>query len=194
MNEQTRQKWDSIYRNTDTDFPAPCTVLQHHQHLLDKKTTALDLACGRGANALCLAENGLDTSAWDISAYALQRLAAKADEKRLTLSLETRDLSERPPQPFSFDVIVVSRFLERNIMKAIKNAVKSGGLIFYQTFIREKADNIGPNNTDYLLNKNELLHYFNDWQIIFYVEEGLVGDLKQGIRNEAMLIAQRPDR
>jgi 2-polyprenyl-3-methyl-5-hydroxy-6-metoxy-1,4-benzoquinol methylase len=40
-----------------------------------------------------------------------------------------------------FDVIVISRFLDRTLCNAIMAALKPEGLLFYQTFIRAaKAD------------------------------------------------------
>jgi tellurite methyltransferase len=38
----------------------------------------------------------------------------------------------------AFDVIVVSRFLDRTLSDAIIDALKPDGLLFYQTFTRDK--------------------------------------------------------
>jgi tellurite methyltransferase len=191
LRNKTKDKWDKHYSSCSADYPDAVEVLFQNQYLLPKHGTALDLACGRGANALCLAENGLTVSAWDISSSALEQLSNKADEKLLTINTETRNVSEQPLETDSFDVIVVSRFLDRNLIPHIKNAIKSDGLIFYQTFIKDKIDDSGPNNPDYLLDKNELLNFFNDWTIICYREERKVGDINNGFRNQAMIIAQK---
>ena len=167
-------------------------VLLQNQHLLPEKGIALDLACGRGANAICLAENSLTVSAWDISSSALEHLAVEAEEKNLIINSETRDISKQPPESNTFDVIVVSHYLDRTIFSNIRDAIKSKGLIFYQTFTKEKANSNGPSNPDYLLDENELLSLFKDWKIIYYREEGKTGNVKLGFRNQAMLIAQKP--
>ena len=73
----------------------------------------------------------------------------------------------------------------------IKNAIKKEGLIFYQTFIISKVNDTGPSNPDYLLEKNELLNLFNDWNIIYYREEGTIGKIDEGFRDQAMLLAQK---
>lgn len=191
MNDKTKEKWDKNYNSCSSDYPSPAEVLRQNQHLLPTQGTALDLACGRGANAICLAENGLTVSAWDISASALKHLSNEAIKKDLEIELESRNISEHPPKPKSFDVITVSSFLERELIDDIRNAIKSDGLIFYQTFIIDKVSNVGPSNPDYLLEKNELLNFFNDWNVIFYSEEGLLGNIDSGFRNQAMLIAQK---
>ncbi len=192
MSIETKEKWDKNYRSCTSEFPQAAEVLLQNQYLLPSQGTALDLACGRGANAICLAENGLSTSAWDISSVAIEHLTDKAKENNLTINSEVRDVSQNPPDPNSFDVIVISRFLDRNIITGIRNAIKRNGLIYYQTFIKEKVDSIGPGNPDYLLDKNELLKLFNDWYILCYREEGNTGNTDNGFRNEAMLIAKKP--
>ena len=192
MNNQTKDKWDKHYNSCANELPRPTEVLFHNQHLLPVQGAALDLACGRGANAICLAENGLTVTAWDISSSALEYLSHNAKEKGLTVNFEARDISKLPPEADSFDVIVVSRFLDRNIIPDIRNAIKSYGLIFYQTFINDKVNGTGPDNPDYLLDKNELLFFFKDWKIIFYREEGQIGNVDKGFRNQAMIIAQKP--
>lgn len=184
-------KWDSIYREETHGAPHAAAVLVDNLHLLPARGKALDAASGLGANALLLAESGLQTHAWDISGVALKRLAQSALERGLTVQTEQRNIVENPPEPESFDVIVVSRFLDRKLTPHLINALRSDGLIFYQTFIKDKQAGIGPGNPDYLLNRNELLHLFQPLNIVLYREEGIIGDIKAGFRNEAMLIAQR---
>lgn len=192
MDKQTKQKWEKRYEACTDEYPVAAEVLFDNQHLLPEEGTALDLACGRGANAICLAENGLDTSAWDISSSALEQLSQHAEKNNLTINIEARDVSAIPPDKDTFDIIVVSRFLDRKIMPQLKNAIKQNGLILYQTFIKDKANSSGPNNPDYLLDKNELLSFFTDWKIIVYREEGTTGNIDKGFRNQAMIIAQKP--
>ncbi len=192
MDNQIKDKWNKHYHSCSNKRSVPAEVLFQNQHLLPEVGTALDLACGRGANAICLAENGLTVSAWDISELALEQLSLCAKEKKLSLSSELRNVSEQPPAADTFDVIVVSHFLDRALMNDIRSAIKPEGLIFYQTFIKEKVDKSGPKNPDYLLDNNELLTIFNNWKIICYKEEGKTGNINAGFRNQAMIIAQKP--
>ena len=191
MNDATRRCWDRRYSDSMTG-QQPALVLSAHLHLLPATGTALDLACGLGANALLLARRGLATWAWDISAVAITRLEQAARQAGLALRTEVRDVTLSPPEPARFDVIVVSRFLERSLAPALQAALRPGGLLFYQTFtkIRTEAAS-GPRNPDFLLDDNELLRLFAPLRVRFYREEGLLGDTAQGVRNEAMLIAQK---
>ena len=186
-----KDKWNSKYLSTPDNDSQATQVLAENIHLLPQTGTALDLACGLGGNALLLAKLGFTTHAWDISEIAINKLQAKADELGLVLNLEQRDIVEQPPPANSFDVIVVSHFLDRKIIPNIIQSLKQNGLIFYQTFTRDKISVKGPTNPDYLLKNNELLELFSKLSILYYREDGNVGDLSRGVRNEAMLVAQK---
>ncbi len=154
--------------------------------------TAIDVACGLGANALFLARRGLQTLAWDLSEVAVAKLQDFARTQGIPLSAEARDVLAHPPPPASADVIVVSRFLDRPLAPRLEQALRPGGILFYQTFTREKVGSAGPISPEFLLGRNELLHLFPNLRVVAYREEGLIGDLTQGLRNEALLVAQQP--
>ena len=191
MNQSDQDKWDDIYRTGKEAEARPARVLAENGYLLPAAGTALDAACGRGANALLLARSGLQTHAWDISPEALKVIDVTAARENLDLITEQRDIVLQPPAANSFDVIVVSRFLDRRIIDPLIAALRANGQIYYQTFIKDKRDAIGPNNPDYRLDTNELLRLFSALKIIFYREEGTIGDVSKGFRNEAMLIGQK---
>lgn len=185
------EKWDVIYAAGGHDREEPARVLKDFDHLLPDTGTALDLACGRGANALFLAQRGLRVCAWDISEEAIKFLRETAAQRGIDIDACVRDVTANPPAENSFDVIIVSYFLERKLMPALINALKPDGLLFYQTFIRERIDDSGPRNDAYRLVSNELLELCHVLHIVVYREEGLIGDTRQGFRNEAMLIGQK---
>lgn len=193
MNATTRQCWDRRYRDSITEQP-PALVLSAQAHLLPATGMALDLACGLGANALLLARRGLETWAWDISPVAIGRLDGYVDQAGLAIHTEVRDVVLRPPEPARFDVIVVSRFLERSLAPFLQAALRPGGLLFYQTFTKTRTgEATGLRNPDFLLDDNELLRLFAPLRVRFYRKEGLLGDTARGIRNEALLIAQKAE-
>lgn len=186
-----RDKWDRRYREGDGRGAQPARALAENLHLLPATGRALDLACGLAANALLLAECGLETYAWDFSAVAIEQVRARASERGLQVVAEVRDVVRQPPEPMSFDVIVVSHFLERTLVPFLVASLKTEGLLFYQTFTRARVDDTGPANELYRLAENELLRMFSPLQVLVYREEGLVGDTRRGFRGEAMLVARR---
>ena len=185
-----QNKWDAIYSNNDKLTEAS-EVLLKHRHLLPKKGRALDLACGLGDNALVLAEQGLTVEASDISSVALAKLQQQAGRKGLHITTHHCLITPATLPTEHYDIIIVSRFLDRSLSNAIMTALKSKGLLFYQTFTRDKLDKQGPSNPDYLLESNELLTLFAPLRLIYYQEFGLIGDLRYGNRNEAYYIGQK---
>ena len=191
MNASDRDKWNRIYQNHGDCRPNPARVLAEHAYLLPDHGVAVDIACGTGGNAILLAEHGLETHAWDISDAAVKQLQEYTGNLLTNLIVQQRDVISSPPDPDTCDVIVVTRFLDRSLIPHIIKGLRNNGLVFYQTFIKDKPDEVGPRNPEYLLDKNELLRFFISLQILFYREEGSTGDNSKGFRNEAMLIARK---
>lgn len=188
-----KNKWDRIYSERKPIDPKPAEVLLQNRHLLPKQGVALDLACGLGANSLLLAEQGLDVHAWDISSVAIERLISLAQQRQCRITTQVVDVKSQPPQPNSVDVLVVTHFLVREMAADLMASLKPGGVLFYQTYCRDKVSAQGPSNPDYLLQDNELLQLFAGLKVRVYREESLLGDHHQGWRNQAMLVAEKPN-
>ena len=186
----TRGKWNERYRLA-TGGRQASRILRENLHLLPDSGKALDLACGSGGNAILLAEQGLSVDAWDISDVAIASLQEAALQRHLSIQAEVRDVGGSPPRPESCDVIVVSYFLDRDIIPDLVQALKPGGLIYYQTFIRQRVSDRGPQREEFRLDDQELLRLFSGLQVLVYREEGRVGDVQQGFRDEAMFIGMR---
>lgn len=190
MNQRRSETWDKRHQEHD-GLPAAASVLAENTHLLAAQGRALDLACGRGGNALLLAQQGLTTEAWDFSRVALEKLAEVASGQKLEITTCCRDVVIDPPAPNEFDIIVVSNFLERQLLPALTAALRLDGLLFYETFTTEKTDSGGPSNPDYLLQPNELLTLCQPLRLIYYREDGRAGKLDQGCRNKARYIGRK---
>lgn len=184
-------RWDQIYSSPAEAEPAPAEVLSENAHLLPSAGQALDLACGLGGNALFLARRGFAVTAWDISPVAIEGLSSKAFSQGLKLVAQVRDVESEAFPRQAFDVVVVSRFLSRPLARLIQDGLKPGGLLFYQTFTQDKPGPGGPSNPAYLLAENELLSLFGGMRVVVYREEGRVGDLSLGRRDEACFVGQR---
>jgi len=186
----TKTKWNDRYRAA-TGEPQASRVLKENLHLLPGQGRALDLACGLGGNAMLLAQQGLHVDAWDIADVPVSALQDIALKRQLSIQAELRDVETHPPEPETFDVIVVSYFLQRDIVAEMIDAVKAGGLIYYQTFTRQRVSDRGPQQAEFRLADQELLHLFSGVQVVFYREEGLIGDVHKGFRDEAMFIGRK---
>jgi hypothetical protein len=94
-------------------------------------------------------------------------------------------LTAFPLPSAAFDVVVVARYLQRNLFGAIKAAVKPGGCVIYETFTTAQlAHGVGPKSPDHLLQAGELRSAFDGWKLLFYEEV----DAEEAV---ARLVAQR---
>jgi tellurite methyltransferase len=137
---------------------APATWLVMNRTWLPASGTALDVACGRGRNALWLAQHGFVTTAVDRSAAAVSELNAVAQRAALPLSATAMDLETGAPTlgEMAFDVIVVVHYLHRPLFPALVAALRPGGALVYETFLRAQAARGRPTNPDFLLEPGEL--------------------------------------
>jgi tellurite methyltransferase len=182
------ERWNAKWAGAEAGPPAE--VLRANAHLLPREGRALDLACGLGSNALLLAERGLDVEAWDVSEVAIEAAQARHG----SIVGRVVDALQSPPPASSFDVIVMTRFLERELAPALVEALKPGGLLFTQTFAQTKVHDRGPRRDEWRLADGELLRLYSGLDPVVYREEGRLGDLSVGFRDEALLVARKPIR
>lgn len=189
--DRLREQWDRRHGEA-AEIGPPAEVLLENAHLLPRQGVALDLACGRGANALWVASHtALEVHAWDFSAVAVARLQREAGARGLRVDAQVRDVLAKPPPASAFDVIVVGYFLERALFPHLMASLRPGGLLFYQTFTRDAVSARGPSTPEWRLGTNELLGLLPGLVVRAYREEGMLGDTRRGLRDVACVVAQR---
>ena len=146
---------------------------------------ALDIACGTGRNTHFLAEKGFIVDAVDLSDYALGEIKNLATINKIEKDLDTYNLAVN-----KYDLIVNINYLNRRFYPQIKEALKSGGILIYETFIVAHGDFRNPANPEFLLRKNELLHTFIGLDTIYYEERNEINLRGEKIR-VASLVARK---
>lgn len=133
-----------------------------------KGKKALDVASGAGRNSIYLAINEFDVVALDISEIALESLNNKG-YKNIYCKLVDLDEYEIPKN--SYDLIVMTNFLDRNIIPKLSNALKTDGILFIETYMEDDENEKPPSNPDFLLKKGELKTFFDDtFELLDYDE------------------------
>ncbi|MCX8024080.1 MAG: class I SAM-dependent methyltransferase [Thermanaerothrix sp.] len=188
MPREDAERWNARYRECgDVPIDVPRDLLVNFSHLLPSSGWALDIATGRGTNAIFLAQHGLEVLAIDISWVALFDARHRCPSLHLILA----DLTEYPLPCRQFDVILNFYYLNRSLFPVFFSRLKSGGLLFIET-LTERMEEIFPNRIDpmYLLRKGELYHAFREWEILYYNEGITQGHL--GLKAIASLVARKP--
>ncbi len=154
--DKLAKKWDKKYlASQKTTEVKPAWLLKHHGQHLPLKGKALDLACGLGGNARFLAMCGLTVDAWDISDVALTNLNNFAAINRLAISPSICDIEQMIFPYQQYDIIIISNYLNRQVLKQIPQALKPNGKLYIQTFLLPIQKN-APNNQSFYLTSGEL--------------------------------------
>ena len=131
---------------------------------------ALDIATGKGRNAIFLAEQGFDVVAIDVSPVALDEARGRAAGKSLSISWQQADLEQIELPKTTYDLIVNFNYLQRSLIPQIKAALKPGGHVIFETYLIGQEVIGHPKNPAYLLGHNELLEQFRDFRVLCYRE------------------------
>jgi len=191
MPNPAADRWNEKYRRESDLWLERETrqLLTSFVHLLPDRGRALDAACGVGTNAIFLAENGLNVIGIDISEYALRLALRRAKKLGYSIEVAVADLSHPWLPGEYFDVITNFHFLERAAIPVYRQSLKPGGLILFDTFM---ATRNAANTPGYYLAPGELLHLFDEFEIIHYAEESLEASQSHGERGAAQLVARKP--
>ena len=148
---------------------------------------ALDIAMGGGRNAIYLAQAGFDVEGVDKSPEAVETAREAAKCAGVTITARVADLEgDYRIERDAYSVIVCFNYLQRPLIPRIKEGIRRGGMVVYETFTVVQAQYGRPYNPDYLLKHNELLEMFREFRCLRYYE-GVVENRKA----VAALLAQK---
>ena len=81
------------------------------------------------------------------------------------------DLTEFPLARERFEVIVVTRYLQRDLFPTLSDALTPGGVVLFETFTEaQRGRGRGPTSSDHLLAHGELRARFEALEVLFYEE------------------------
>ena len=182
-------RWNKKYLNHQYSHDIrPDPLLVENRSLLSGTGNALDLACGVCDNALFLAKLGYNSFAVDGSVRALCLGKRKARANGLNLLGFVADLDSYPLPVAYFDVIVVLRYLNRDLIEPMRGALKSGGILLFQTFNKRFLKQKPTFPEEYVLIDGELKDWFGDWRCV-KTNDDFTNEMTQ-----SFWIGKKPDR
>jgi SAM-dependent methyltransferase len=155
------------------DMPSPFVVEWLPRVAADLKPnpTALDLAMGRGRHAQLLARTGFRTFGVDMKLDAVRAGVQRARADALVIRGWCADLTQAPLPRGVFDVVLVTRYLQRDLFTSIRGLLKMEGVVLYETFtVNQRQLGFGPISPDHLLQPGELRQLFEGFEVLFYEE------------------------
>ena len=181
---EDKQRWNEKYMEKPKQENISALVEKYINHA--NVGQAIDLACGTGRNTHFLALKGFEVDAVDISDVALKEVKKTSSINKIDADLDKYNIA-----PNKYDLIVNVNYLNRRLVSQMKEALKPGGVVIFETFLIAHGDFKLPTmNLDYLLRKNELLHYFIGLDVIYY-EERIDTNLKGERVKVASIVAKK---
>jgi tellurite methyltransferase len=168
----TIEEWNEKYRSGDTAARSPSPVVVRAA-ALSTPGRALDVACGTGRNALFLAQQGWAVVAIDGADEAIRHLRDSAERENLSIDTALVDL-EREPIEYpagSFDLIVVTHYLQRDLFPIAAKLLRPGGLCAVAVRLIDASSGGKSRNQRYRLAPGELRRLFETWIVVDYREE-----------------------
>jgi tellurite methyltransferase len=196
MSQADLDKWDVRYRTGDylmRTYPSP--FLENWIKRLPQNVfggRALDIACGAGRNALHLALSDLRVDAIDISQAALDRAAASAKERNLSVNWIQSDLDNATLETHAYNVISVVRYMHRQMAAQVIDALTPDGWLIVEHHMRSTQPVGGPTTNTFRLAPQELLRDYANLRVVFY-QECIDEDLDGRVMALVRLVACKGD-
>lgn len=171
MSAEDRVRWNQVYNERALRaFPPPDALVVAYAPVPApdaSRRIALDLAAGLCQNAIWLAEQGYLVNALDISHVALERGRAEMAMRNLrSINFIHADLDRTRLAPAVYDVVCCFRYLNRPLMSMLRDALKPGGLVIYQTFNVRRLEKHPDSSREFLLEHRELPTFFPSWEVL----------------------------
>lgn len=141
------------------------------QHIVlpaqSSRPNVLDIGCGGGRDAIFMAQQRCNVQAIDHEAKVLKRAKALAALSGSQVKFTCCDIKKKGCLPDKqFDVISVVRFLNRDLFAYIRQVLKPGGVVVFETF-SAGVEKIGtPKNPQFILKEGELAEVFSDFEVL----------------------------
>jgi SAM-dependent methyltransferase len=138
--------WNQRYADNDAPWDSGAPSLELQRVLNEKHigpSRALEIGCGTGTNAIYLAQQGFDVTAFDLVPLAIERAKAKAAAAKARVRFFAADLEDAldrhdfgPPYPFIFDRGVCHSVRPEGLgayLRTLRHVAAPGGLLLVLT-------------------------------------------------------------
>ena len=157
MAQTDRDKWDARYGGDDCSQPAQPTALLADWIDRLPRGQALDLACGRGRNALLLAAAGFAVDAVDISPRGLEQGRRAAEMLGLNINWLEHDLDRPLALTGPWQLIVAVRYVNLPLLIDLKQHLAPGGFLLCEQHCISDRPVAGPSDPAFRVELGALL-------------------------------------
>lgn len=159
------------------------------------------IAEGEGRNAVYLAQQGMNVTAWDYAQAGLAKTEKLAKDRNVTVQTKLVDLNEANWDKDYWDelICIFGHFpeaLRTKTLEGVKETIKPGGYFISEGYsvyqIPYKSG--GPQNVELLYKPEEFLNVFSDWRIVHFFMGEVVrneGEFHNGLAHVIQFVGQK---
>lgn len=202
--------WSKRYSDAGNDYlfgTEPNRFLAHRSSLLDNGQTALSIADGEGRNSVWLAEQGLNVTAIEIAAVAIEKARRLAAGRQVDVNFIVADMlaADWPPNELaeSFDWVVgifiqfVNGEDRARQFEVMKQLTRPGGRVLLQGYTPKQLEykTGGPSTIENLYTPEYLREAFSGWiieELVEYEDEISEGIAHNGRSALIGIIVRKP--
>lgn len=177
--------WNNRYRDAGEQYlfgTEPSHFLANRPEIFKKDEIALSLADGEGRNSVWLANKGLNVTAVEISATAINKAKALASERNVDINFLQSDMlfhhwdETNFIDKFDWVIGIFIQFVGREGMtqqfEIMKLLTRPGGKILLHGYTPKQLEykTGGPSDINNLYTKETLLDAFSGWEIDELIE------------------------
>lgn len=187
-----KEKWDEQFATNKFTYGKNANqFIQEKSNVFPKGAKIACLAEGEGRNAIYLAKQGYDVTAFDISTVGLEHATQLAEENLVAIQTVQADLTEKQSFHPLYDGAVmifghVEKADQRMLFTNLFDAVKPGGHILFEVYSEAQLpyDTGGPGKIAYLYDPQDILAWIAPYECPhFYVGEV---DRREGYRHTGL--------
>ncbi|MBB5172317.1 class I SAM-dependent methyltransferase [Texcoconibacillus texcoconensis] len=174
--------WDERFRKQEYQYGTEPNVFIEQKASELQGESVLAVAEGEGRNAVFLAKQGFDVTAWDASIEGLKKTETLAEKNGVNVKTEQVDLGNVmwPQEQYDHVVMVFGHFdedVQASVLKGIKQAIKPGGSFLCEVYSKTQRNygTGGPKREELLYDPQLFLTTFADWHIPYF----FIGDVER---------------
>lgn len=194
--------WNDRFKNENYVYGTnPNLFLADIHKKLNLSGEALAIAEGEGRNAVYLAQQGMNVTAWDYAQSGLAKTEKLAKDRNVTVQTKLVDLNEANWDKDYWDelICIFGHFpeaLRTKTLEGVKEAVKPGGYFISEVYsvYQLPYKSGGPQNVELLYKPEEFLNVFSDWRIVHFFMGEVVrneGELHNGLSHVIQFVGQK---
>ncbi|WLR56885.1 class I SAM-dependent methyltransferase [Mesobacillus subterraneus] len=179
----------------------PNLFIKSQVHRLDKGRKVVCFAEGEGRNAVYLAKQGLDVTAYDYAPNGLKKTEALAESNGVKIKTEQKDLIHDlvPNAEFDAAIMVFCHFAkqdQKTVFDKLVSAVRPGGIVMLEVYSEDQVQygTGGLKTVDMLYDPANLLQWLKGYKTLhfFYGEqERIEGQLHTGTGHVIQVILEK---